>query len=387
MNQTPFYSRRNQVYPVLRQGRAAVEKHFADAEDWRRERELYAALAGRLPLPAVLGTEPGVLVLEHLSYPTLLAELERQEGEGFDPAPWQSLVAWLRRCFALCGQLPLEGNLRNFLWGGTAGQITGLDLEGYGPDGLELCGARLAAAALAYAPADTAVKGQIAEVLAKELDISGALLDEARRALSIRRQGWERKRLSGIVLAGGASRRMGESKAELRLGGRTLLQRQVDKLHALGIKDIMLSGERCSSLPGTRTVPDEYRDQGPLGGLHACLRSARNNACLALSVDAPLIPTAALSHLGQSHTGGVTVLCHGKREEPLIGVYDRTSAGDIAAMLDAGERSVQALKRRVRWRRFDYPGPEELLMNCNTPEEFAAAKRLMEEYAAAGLVL
>ena len=372
MNQTPFYSRRNQVYPVLRQGRAAVEKHFADAEDWRRERELYAALAGRLPLPAVLGTEPGVLVLEHLSYPTLLAELERQEGEGFDPAPWQ---------------LPLEGNLRNFLWGGTAGQITGLDLEGYGPDGLELCGARLAAAALAYAPADTAVKGQIAEVLAKELDISGALLDEARRALSIRRQGRERKRLSGIVLAGGASRRMGESKAELRLGGRTLLQRQVDKLHALGIKDIMLSGERCSSLPGTRTVPDEYRDQGPLGGLHACLRSARNNACLALSVDAPLIPAAALSHLGQSHTGGVTVLCHGKREEPLIGVYDRTSAGDIAAMLDAGERSVQALKRRVRWRRFDYPGPEELLMNCNTPEEFAAAKRLMEEYAAAGLAL
>lgn len=387
MNTAPFYSRRNQVYPVLRQGRAAVEKHFAGMGDWRRERDLYALLAGRLSLPAVLAEEPGLLVLEYKNAPTLLSELERQEGEGFDPAPWRGLAAWLRQCEALCGRLPLEGNLRNFLWDGAGNSVVGLDLEGYGPDTLERCGARLMAAALAYDPPGTAVKAQAAGVLGAGLGVSDGALAEARRVLSAHRQGRGHRPLSGIVLAGGASRRMGRDKAGLVLGGRTLLQRQVDKLQSLGIGDVMLSGAGRTAPPGVRVIPDELPGNGPLGGLHACLRAAQNGASLVVGVDAALIPAAALAHLRQSHAGGVTVLRHGEWEEPLIGVYDRAVAERIAALLGRGERSVRALKGAVRWQAFDYRGPEELLANCNTPEEFAAAERLAQAYADVGLVI
>ena len=86
--------------------------------------------------------------------------------------------------------------------------------------------------------------------------------------------------LSGIILAGGQSRRMGRNKSELRLNGKTLLQIQADKLFALGIGDVMLSGADCAALPGTRVIPDEYAGRGPLGGLHACLKAARNPFCL-----------------------------------------------------------------------------------------------------------
>ena len=187
--------------------------------------------------------------------------------------------------------------------------------------------------------------------------------------------------LSGIVLAGGQSRRMGRNKSELRLNGKTFLELQTDKLRALGIEDIMLSGADCPTLPGTRVIPDEYPGRGPLGGLHACLRAAENHACLVLSVDVPLVPVWALARLCRAHSGGVTVLRHGALEEPLIGVYDRAAAADIAALLEVGRGAVRALRERVIWRCFDYPGPEELLVNCNTPEDFAAAKRLMDEYA------
>ena len=57
-----FFSNRNQVYPVLRDGQAAVEKHFTDMTDWQWEAALYAVLEGRLPLPTVLDSAPGVLV-------------------------------------------------------------------------------------------------------------------------------------------------------------------------------------------------------------------------------------------------------------------------------------------------------------------------------------
>lgn len=305
MSDIPFYSKRNQVYPALRQGRAAVEKHFSRPDDWQKERELYAALGGRVPLPEVLGAEPGLLVLEYRNAPTLLSELERQERDGFDAAPWQGLAAWLGLCHGLCGQLPQEGNLRNFLWDGRTKQIIGLDLEGYGPDHLEPCGARLIAALLSYDPADTATKRLAADVLARELSVPNDLVREARRTLSVHRQGRDTpKPMSGIVLAGGVSRRMGENKAGLVLNGKTLLQHQADKLRALGIEDIMLSGAGCPALPGTRVIPDEFPGKGPLAGLHACLNAARNPACLVLSVDIPLVPVSALAHLCRAHRGG-----------------------------------------------------------------------------------
>lgn len=187
--------------------------------------------------------------------------------------------------------------------------------------------------------------------------------------------------LSGVVLAGGASRRMGRNKAELTLMGKTLLQRQVDKLLALGIRDIMLSGENCPALPGMRVIPDEYAGKGPLGGLHACLRAARNPACLVVSVDTPLIPAEALSHLCRAHSGGVTVLRHSGKEEPLLGVYDRRIADSIPALIEDGKYAVRALREIVPWSAFDYLGPEELLMNCNTPEEFEAVKRLAHTFS------
>ena len=187
--------------------------------------------------------------------------------------------------------------------------------------------------------------------------------------------------LSGIVLAGGLSRRMGQNKAELRLNGKTFLEIQVDKFRALGIVDVMLSGTECPVLPGARVIPDEYTGRGPLGGLHACLRAAENPACLVLSVDVPLIQSETLAQLCRMHRGGITVLRHHGREEPLIGVYDRCVSDAISRLVGIGRYAVRALKDLISWNCFDYLGSEELLINCNTPEDFSAAKRLMDEYA------
>lgn len=99
----PFYSRRNQVYPCICSGVGAVEKHFAQLDDWRREAALYNVLSDRLPLPKVLRSEPGLLVTQYCAYPTLLTVLEEQERTGYSALPWQALAVWLRSCYAFCG--------------------------------------------------------------------------------------------------------------------------------------------------------------------------------------------------------------------------------------------------------------------------------------------
>ena len=265
-----------------------MEKHFSSLEDWRREDALYALLGDLLPLPELLERRPGCLTLAFCPAPTLLAVMEEQERSRFSPVPWRALAAWLRRCAALCGQLPLDGNLRNFLWDGQ--QVLGLDLESFRAVSPAECGAAVAAALLTYKPADTVVKQAAAALLAAELEISDHAIAAAREALAARRSERRPRAFSGVVLAGGMSSRMGRSKPELLLRGKTLLQWQVEKLRRLGIADILISGSRCFWLPGTRTVPDILPQRGPLGGLHACLDQAENSRCVVLGVDTPLVP-------------------------------------------------------------------------------------------------
>ena len=187
---------------------------------------------------------------------------------------------------------------------------------------------------------------------------------------------------SGIVLAGGHSRRMGCCKATLLLEGQTLLTRQVEKLRALGIRDILISGCGIPPMPGVRIVPDELPERGPLGGIYSCLHAARYEQCLVMSVDAPLVPVLLLQQLLDAHEPGVTILRHGELREPLLGVYDRSTADAIYDLIAQGSAPVRRLQQRVHWSECEYTGLEEYLLNCNTPQEYQQAKALLQDAGA-----
>lgn len=381
----PFYSKRNQVYPCIHCGEAAVEKHFSDPADWQCERTLYAELEGKLSVPAVLAEREGVLVTRFEPHPTFLAELERQETEGFDELPWCELARWLERCHSVCGKVPTDGNLRNFLWDAGAKRVIGLDLESWGQISLSECGAMVIAAVLRYDPSSTPVKKQAAALLGDILDVPQEQILSAEQMLLQRRGSKMNREMSGVILAGGLSSRMGQQKALLTLEGKTLLEWQIGKLRALGISDIMVSG--ALEVPGVRVIADEYPQRGPLGGLHACLKAAKHSSCLVLSVDVPLIPVNTLANICRTHRTGATILRHAGGEEPLIAVYDSALHEIIEPIIRERGASVRVLQDKVGWSYFDYPGPEEFLHNCNTPEEFSHAEMLTRAYREKGVPL
>ena len=153
----------------------------------------------------------------------------------------------------------------------------------------------------------------------------------------------------------------------------TLLARPV-------IGEILLAGY-AGEAEGGRCVPDLVPHRGPLSGIHACLSAAKGAACLVLSVDAPLVPLAALFALMEGYRPPITVLEHGGRWEPLIGVYDRALA-PLCGELLAGERSsVMRLFDAAGCESVHWEGEELLLCNCNTPEEY---QRLLARAAGAG---
>lgn len=201
---------------------------------------------------------------------------------------------------------------------------------------------------------------------------SGAGNEIRRNAFGVRR-GEQRRvtpdQVSAAVLAGGFSSRMGRDKALLEINGQTLLEIQVSRLKRLGISDILLSGTG-SRIPGARNVGDVYPHRGPLSGIHACMLEAAFPALLVVSVDVPLIPDEALRQLIDEHEGGITVLQHGERTEPLMAVYDCCLAGEAERILKSEKTAVFRLMEASSPRLCPYQGDERLLAGCNTPEEY-----------------
>ena len=175
--------------------------------------------------------------------------------------------------------------------------------------------------------------------------------------------------VSAVILAGGRSSRMGRSKAELPFGGGTFLSCQADKLRALGIRDIVVSGYPAPP-EGARCVGDVFPDRGPLGGIHAGLQAIAGDRAVVLAVDTPLVPGEFLRELIARHRGGVTLASLRGRAEPLIGVYDKALVSSCERILRGEDTSIRRLLETAECSLVEFPGDPRLLTNCNSPEEY-----------------
>ena len=103
--------------------------------------------------------------------------------------------------------------------------------------------------------------------------------------------------LHGLVLAGGRSSRMGQSKAHLIWNGLPLYQHMAALLDQAGVHHIFTSGNF-----GVHSVPDLIPDRGPLSGIHAALHQLEDGErLLVVPVDMPLLPSDALILLTEQY--------------------------------------------------------------------------------------
>ncbi len=181
--------------------------------------------------------------------------------------------------------------------------------------------------------------------------------------------------MSGLLLAGGGSSRMGADKASLEFEGRPLALRVLDVLREVADDVLVASGDgaRMEWLD-TEQVPDAVPHAGPLSGLVAGLERARGPLVAVLAVDMPYasVPVLRLlAGLWDGHDAVVPVTDSGL--EPLHAVYATAAAPRLRAELERGERSLRrtlaglAVRRveREEWRAADPAG--RFALNLNRP--------------------
>lgn len=185
--------------------------------------------------------------------------------------------------------------------------------------------------------------------------------------------------LTGLVLAGGRSRRMGVDKATLSLAGVPLVERVVAALREISEEVLVASGDG-ERLPGEwRQVSDALPGAGPVGGLLAGLAVARTPLLAVVAVDLPNPDPALLTWLARQHDGEPAVVPYADdRLQPLHAVYDVSARDAFEQAVASGQRSLTRLLPRLGAR---IVAPEEwghlsqgaFARNLNTPDQARGA--------------
>ena len=175
-----------------------------------------------------------------------------------------------------------------------------------------------------------------------------------------------------LLLAGGRSSRMGTDKADLLYGGKTFLAHMLSKAHALKIEKCFISGYPTLR-SNVRSVPDQFPDRGPLGGIHAGMKAMDTPYCLVLPIDAPLLPIGVLESLLRAHREStekdkVLIWEHGDRKEPLIAIYPTAMAEMIGELICDRPVPVFRALDRIGYDCCLIEIDEAEIINVNTPE-------------------
>jgi molybdopterin-guanine dinucleotide biosynthesis protein A len=180
--------------------------------------------------------------------------------------------------------------------------------------------------------------------------------------------------VTGLILAGGRSRRFGEDKASYVVGGRTMLEHVY---HAVrGVADQLYVSVRDSDAMLPIPVPvvvDRVVDSGPLGGLEAGLSAASTPWVLVVACDMPFVTEGVLRRLVDAcgpDESAVVARSPDGRTQPLCACYNAEVLPVVRRALASGRLPIhELLKRLPRLTYVDVPAGA--LRNINAPADLA----------------
>jgi len=155
--------------------------------------------------------------------------------------------------------------------------------------------------------------------------------------------------VTGLILAGGQSRRFGADKARHPVEGQPMIARVHDVL-APRMATVLVSvraPETDYDLPAEHVV-DAYPGAGPLAGLHAGLTRCRTPWLLALACDLPFLTSEVLEALLSARDDAqrpVIACTPDGRRQPLCALYPRSLHATAEDLLEAGRRAMRELLR------------------------------------------
>ena len=180
--------------------------------------------------------------------------------------------------------------------------------------------------------------------------------------------------ITGIILAGGKSSRMGTDKGMMFFEGRPMIQHILDPMAKICKRILIITSNPMYGMFGFELVKDEQPDYGPVMGILSGLRRSESDLNLVLSCDAPFVDFDLMKRLVlNSDEVDVVAASSSKGVHPLIAIYKRDCLSEFEQAVKENEHRLRTVVEQFKVREFKLEGKdEELLRNLNTKEDLRA---------------
>ena len=184
--------------------------------------------------------------------------------------------------------------------------------------------------------------------------------------------------ISGVILAGGESQRMGSDKSLLPLQGARFIDHIYARLRPLFEEVIIVtnSPELYHDLP-CRKVPDIYLKQGALAGIHAGLSQVQQPRAFVVGCDMPFISEKVVRKIcSHAKQGDLILPLSSCGHEPLHALYAKNCLPAMEQVLEAGHKRIMKFFSQVRVveisaaELLSLDPQEKSFCNVNTPDEY-----------------
>ena len=187
----------------------------------------------------------------------------------------------------------------------------------------------------------------------------------------------EKNNITGIILAGGKSSRMGTDKGFLVLNNKPFVQYSIDALKPLVSEIIIVSDHPAYDVFGLKRITDIEKDAGPVSGIYSGLSASSTSYNIVLSCDIPLITTEVLQLLLDAVDDTSEIIqaeSHGK-SMPLIAIYKKEVSKTFKYFLEQGERRLRIVVNACKSKNISLNDEfTSSTMNVNTPNELKTIK-------------
>jgi len=200
--------------------------------------------------------------------------------------------------------------------------------------------------------------------------------------------------VTGVLLAGGNSRRMGEDKRYLVVGEQTLLERGLAVLRSIFQEVLVVIAQ--DSLPlnvDARVVRDLVPDCGSLGGLYTGFTQATTPYIFVIACDMPFLDPAVITQFTSRRASADIVMAKlAARLHPMHALYGKGCLPVVDQMIQARQLKIQGMVSHSSLR-VQYVTEADLLTidpsgrsfhNVNTPADLEVARSLLSQLPPSG---
>jgi molybdopterin-guanine dinucleotide biosynthesis protein A len=200
--------------------------------------------------------------------------------------------------------------------------------------------------------------------------------------------------VTGVLLAGGKSLRMGQDKRYLIVGEQTLLERGLSVLRSIFHTVLVVIAQDSPPLKiDARVVRDLVPDCGSLGGIYTGLTQATTQYIFAVACDMPFLNQAVIAQFtDRRDTADIVMARLAARLHPMHALYSKKCLPAMEQMIAARQLKIQGLVSHASLR-VQYITEAELLtidptgrsfQNVNTPEDLEMARSLLARIPSSG---